>query len=127
MECIFCGKDFINAGHRKLNRHINKCHREDDNIDPGWIYCVSDGIGNFYKCGVSINVRTRAEMEKFLVSKYRFAYPNVVIHHIVSTANARLALKVLLSELDHHKVTREFFMVDDVSIIVNVMDTLVLV
>ena len=126
MECMFCGKDFTNAGQRKLNRHINKCHQEIDNPDPGWIYCVSDGLGNVYKCGMSINVRTRSEMEKFLIAKYRLAYPTVYIHHIVSSANARLAFKILLSELDEHHVTREFFTVDNIITIVDAMDNLVL-
>lgn len=126
MECMFCGKDFTNEGRRKLNRHIYKCHREVEDQEPGWIYVVSDGMSNVYKCGISINVRTRTEMEKFLISKYRFAYPTVFVHHIVSSANARLALKVLLSELDDHHVTRDFFMVDDVSTIVDAMDNLVL-
>ena len=123
---MFCGKDFTNAGQRKLNRHINKCHCEEENPEPGWIYCVSDGMSNVYKCGMSTSRNFRADMEKYLVSKYRFAYPTVSVHHIVSSANARLALKVLLSELVDHHVTREFFMVDDVSTIVDAMDNLVL-
>ena len=58
--------------------------------------------------------------------KYRFAYPTVYVHHIVSSANARFGLKKLLSDLDDHHVTREFFMVDDVSTIIDAMDNLVL-
>jgi hypothetical protein len=94
--------------------------------EPGWIYVVSDGFSNVYKCGMSITMRTRAEMEKFLVSKYRFAYPTVFVHHIVSSSNARFGLKKLLADLDDHHVTREFFMVDDISTIVDAMDNLVL-
>ena len=92
----------------------------------GWIYCVSDGMSNMYKCGMSTRRGNRADMEKYLVSKYRHAYPYVQIHHMVSSANPMYEFSSLVGDLDEFKITRNFFAVDDVRIIVNAMDDLVL-
>jgi len=122
---MFCGEEFSKKKIHKLYEHIKKCHREPDER-PGWIYCVSDGSGSFYKCGMIQNKQTRKDVEKYLISKYNHAYPLVQIHHIVSSANPKYELSSLTCELDEFHINRNFFMVDDVSIIVNAMDDLVL-
>ena len=122
-NCLFCDAAFDKKN--KLYTHIRQCHRLPEDR-PGWVYCIGDGMSEYYKCGMSISNRTRAEMEQYLISKYRHAYPYVQIHHMVSSANPKYELASLVWELDEFKIARNFFAVDDVRIIVNAMDDLVL-
>ena len=93
--------------------------------DAGWIYCRSDGkCDGEYKCGFTKQGKTRQEAEQKLFERLRTDIRNPRIYHMVPVSNAPMSEKILFAWLSDYRVEREFFKVDDVSIIINEMNKL---
>jgi hypothetical protein len=91
----------------------------------GWIYCVTGGGKNIYKCGMTKNKGTRQEIEKSLWKRYGTDDYYFTVFHLVPVSNAPEAEKILFAGLSRYRLdTRELFKVDDVGLIKYAMNIL---
>lgn len=91
----------------------------------GWIYCVTGGGENIYKCGMTKNKGTRQEIEKSLWKRYGSDDYYFTVFHLVPVSNAPDAEKILFAGLSRYRLdARELFKVDDVGLIKYAMNIL---
>jgi len=93
--------------------------------NAGWVYCISDGPSNQFKCGKTKVGQTHQVAVKYLLKRYRTPYAHPIVHHIVPVSNATMSEQILFGKLSEYRLERgEFFRVNDLATIILEMNKL---